>query len=161
MAQIYSIVYQPKDKAYEEGRTEDFIRLHLKEAMLIANYGIVGDHKAGRHPDRQLNILSYEWLQQRQQEGYRTEPGQFGEQLIIKGLPASGVEDGSQMRLGSEAIVEITKARTGCDRLQAVQTKPIKNISGGIGLMAKVITGGMIGVGDEVKIVIPTETSIQ
>jgi MOSC domain-containing protein YiiM len=161
MAQIYSIVYQPKDRTYEEGRKEDFIRLHLKEAMLVANYGIVGDQKAGRHPDRQVNILSYEWLQQRQQEGYRAEPGQFGEQMIIEGLPASGVEDGSQLHLGSEAIVEITKARTGCDRLQAVQTRPITDISEGIGLMAKVVTGGMVGVGDEVKIVVPAETSIR
>jgi MOSC domain-containing protein YiiM len=159
MAQIYSIVYQPKGAVYEEGRTQDFIRFHLKEAMLIANHGIEGDQKAGRHPDRQLNILSFEWLQQRQQEGYRAEPGQFGEQMIIQGLPASVVRDGSQLHLGAEAIVEITKARTGCERLQAVQTRPIADISEGIGLMAKVVTGGMVGVGDEVKIVVPAETS--
>jgi len=146
---------------YEEGRAQDFIRFQLKEAILIANQGIEGDQKAGRHPDRQLNILSYEWLQDRQREGYRTEPGQFGEQMIIRGLPGSGVEDGSQLHIGSEAVVEITKARTGCDRLQAVQTKPIKDISEGIGLMARVIIGGAISVGDEVKVVMPAESSIR
>ena len=161
MAQIYSIVYQPKGTAYEEGRTQDFIRFHLKEAMLIANHGLEGDRKAGRHPDRQLNILTYEWLQDRRREGYRAEPGQFGEQMIIRGLPASGVKDGSQLQIGSEAVVEITKARTGCDRLQAVQTKPTKDVLEGIGLMARVITGGMISIGDEVKVVNPAETSIR
>jgi hypothetical protein len=86
MAQILSIVYQPKEERYEDGRFDYFIRIPLQQANLIAHRGIEGDRKAGRNPKRQLNLLSDDWLAARQQEGYQTEPGSFGEQLIISGL---------------------------------------------------------------------------
>ena len=152
MAQIYSIVYQPDDQNVPE-RQEDYFRLPLEAARLIAGHGIQGDRKAGKHPDRQLNLLSYEWLQQAGQGGYRSQPGEFGEQIIIQGLALNELNPGARLRIGDQAIVEIVKPRTGCDRLQAAQPLPVKAL-GPIGVMARVIQSGDIRTGDGVQLLV-------
>jgi MOSC domain-containing protein YiiM len=150
MASIYSIVYQPKDQAYGE-RLDYYIRVPVAQANLIAGRGIEGDRKAGRHPARQLNLLSREWLVALQPKGYKTEPGHFGEQIIIAGLAVESLEPGVRLQLGYEACIEITKPRTGCDRLELAQGKAVKEL-GPLGVLAKVIIGGLIKVGDPVLV---------
>ena len=82
---MYTVSYTHLD-VYK--RQTDFIRLPLARVELVAGKGLRGDRKAGRNPDRQVNILSAEWLQMAATRGYRTGPGQFGEQLIVAGLDA-------------------------------------------------------------------------
>lgn len=155
MSHIYSIVYQPLDQDYPEGHTGDFIRLPLETAELIAGHGLAGDRKAGHNPQRQLNILSYEWLQARKAEGFRAEPGQFGEQLVVRGLDVLALQPGERLQLGPQAVIEVVKPRTGCLRLAAAHGKSEKLDLGGIGIMARVITSGPIRVGDAVQVLIP------
>ena len=118
MAHIFSITYQPVDQPYEGERFSAFIRVPVEEARLIAGHGIEGDAKAGRNPRRQLNLLSYEWLEALRQQGYQTEPGAFGEQMIVRGLDVLALQPGERLQLGGEACIEITKPRTGCTRLE-------------------------------------------
>ncbi len=155
MASIYSIVYHPKDQEYQD-REGDYIRVPIQNAELIADHGIEGDQKAGHQPDRQLNLISLEWLAAVQPKGYKTEPGQFGEQIIIEGLAVEGLNPGDRLQLGSEALIEVTKLRNGCDRLEKAQGVSREGL-GPLGAMAKVITGGAIKVGDPV-VVLETAT---
>jgi MOSC domain-containing protein YiiM len=67
---------------------------------LIAGHGIEGDDKDGRSPRRQLNLLSYEWLRERKKEGYKTKPGSFGEQLIIKGMAVENLQRVDRLQPG-------------------------------------------------------------
>lgn len=150
MAHIYSIVYQPKDQPDHE-RLDGYGRVPVPRARLVAGHGIEGDRKAGRHPARHLNLLSREWLTAVQAKGYKTEPGQFGEQLIIAGLAVEGLEAGARLQLGEEARIEITKTRTGCGRLESAQGKTITGL-GPIGVLARVITSGTVEVGDPVVV---------
>ena len=154
MAQIYSIVYQPEDSPFLESQP-NYVRIPLEEATLIAGHGIQGDQKAGHHPDRQLNLLSFEWLQKVGKQGYRTKPGEFGEQIILTGVVLDALNPGARMRLGSQAVVEIVKPRTGCDRLQAAQPMPVKDL-GSVGMMARVVQGGEIRTGDAVHLIAET-----
>jgi MOSC domain-containing protein YiiM len=147
--EVFSIVYQPQDRHYDE-RMGDFIRVSLQEALLVVDHGIEGDRKGGRQPHRQLNILFYEWLERLLPMGYRTEPGSFGEQLILKGLPFETLKSRDRLRLGAEAVVEIIIPRTGCVRLEAAQGLSNDAFNGEVGWMARVLSGGMIRVGDPV-----------
>ena len=149
MSKIYSIVYQPKDKKYDD-RSVDFIREPLQQATLIADHGIKGDAKAGRNRSRQVNILSLEWLQRMKREGHRTEPGQFGEQIVVQGIDLEILQPGDQLQMGESAAVEITKARIGCERLEAAQGRSNEAFGGLVGMLAKVVAGGDIRVGDPV-----------
>jgi MOSC domain-containing protein YiiM len=150
MSEIVSIVYQPLDQDYGD-RLGDFLREPLQEAKLVADHGIEGDRKAGHNKTRQVNILSYEWLAELRPLGYRTEPGEFGEQIVIKGLLLDGLKKGDQLRLGEVALVELTVQRTGCFRLEAAQGKSNNAFDGLVGWMARVVDGGTIKVGDRVK----------
>jgi MOSC domain-containing protein YiiM len=151
MAEIYRIVYQPMDEHYPEGHSGDFIRRPLQTAELIAGYGLKGDAKAGRRSDRQVNILSTDWLEKRRQEGFRTNPGDFGEQLTVDGLDVLSLEPGTQLQLGP-AVVEIVKARAGCLRLAAAHGYDEVLDVGGVGVMARVLVSGTIRVGDPVVV---------
>jgi MOSC domain-containing protein YiiM len=150
MSQIISIAYQPLGRRYTN-RLGDYIRVPVDAATLLANHGIDGDQKAGHSKTRQVNLLSAEWLAARAAEGYRAEPGQFGEQIIIDGLAVETLSPGTLLAVGPQAILGITKGRTGCDRLEAAQGKSIAGL-GPIGALARVVMGGPIRVGDTVRV---------
>lgn len=149
MSKIYSIVYQPKDKKYGS-HIGDYIREPLQQATLVADHGIDGDAKAGKNRSRQLNLLSKTWLDQLKALGYHTQPGQFGEQIIVENMDVEQLQPGDRLRIGETATIEITKARTGCERLQAAQGQSNDAFNNLVGMLAKILIGGDICVGDAV-----------
>ncbi len=150
MPQLTSIVYQPRDRDYADGQI-DFIRLPLESAELVAGHGLRGDRKAGHNANRQVNLLSTDWLAAAAARGYRAQPGQFGEQLIVAGIDLVALPPGTRLALGGSAVLEIVKGRTGCSRLEAAQGQSIAGL-GPIGVLARVVAGGPICVGDAVAV---------
>jgi MOSC domain-containing protein YiiM len=151
MSQITSIVYRP---THVEAKPADhFSRISLDSAQLVAGYGIDGDHKGG-HPNRQLNVMCQETLDQLAGEGFQTEPGQMGEQIIIGGLPdnLNALPSGTQLQLGDTAVIEVIEPRTGCDRFEAIQGHAPALAARRLGVMAKVLQSGTIRIGDAVRI---------
>ena len=148
MTQIASIVYRPIGQPNPK---DNYMRLDLEDANLVAGYGIEGDAKGG-HPDRQLNVMSYETLTILRGQGFYTEPGQMGEQIVIHQLDVDALPEGSRVQLGNEAIIEIVKPRTGCDKFETVQKKSRTLVQGSMGQIARVIVGGNIHVGDPVRV---------
>ena len=156
MPTIQSIVYMPRHED-EYDRDGPYLRLPVETARLIANYGLEGDHKAGTNPRRQLNVIPTDWLATRAAEGYLTSPGEMGEQLILDGITFAELHPGLQLQLGDTAIIEITKSRTGCERLDASQPRPLPMDikEAGIGWLAKILQTGTIRVGDPVTLLTP------
>ncbi len=148
MASIYSIVYRPVE--YGDQR-EEYLRVPAERVNLIAGYGIEGDMKGGHHPERQLNLLSLEWLQALEPKGYKTGPGQFGEQIILSGLAVERLAPGTRLQLGRWACIEVVKGRMGCQRFEVAQGKTVLGL-GALGVLAKVIESGPIAVGDPVSV---------
>jgi len=119
MGVIYSIVYQPIESE-DRSRSPEFLRICAQQVNLIAGHGIEGDRKAGHHPKRQINLLSREWLLRLQD---------------------------AQLQLGPTACIEITQGRKPCGRLAVAQQSAVAGLKT-IGLMATVVVGGTIRVGD-------------
>jgi len=147
MGELVSITIKPVG-VEEPGHA--FLRVPVSEAVLVEGYGIEGDLKGGRE-DRHLNILRSEALRELSVDGYLTSPGQIGEQLIIQGIPAEKLESGVVLKIGDAAIVRLLKPRTGCDRFERYQSKSREGAAGRIGMMAEVISGGQIRLGDTVE----------
>ena len=147
MAKIKSIVIQPIAKEYEDGRFDYFIRDAVDSAELVADHGIQGDRKAGKNPRRQLNLLSVGWLNEQAILGYKTAPGKFGEQLIVEGIDLLALPRGTTLQLGNTAVIQINGPRDGCTRLEAAQGKT-GLADEPIGVLATVLAGGKIHVGD-------------
>lgn len=151
MAEIYSITVKP-ERALSEDDLTAFTRTQVSAANLIPGRGIEGDAKGGHHPNRQLNILSLEWVDGLQEMGYETDPGSFGEQLIIRGLNVDSLDPGVKLYIGEKAVIEITKARAGCERLEAAQGGlPVAGFGGYVGMLARVVSPGRIRRGDLVR----------
>jgi len=148
MGSIYSIVYQPTDREYGS-RSEDFIRVPVQQANLIAGHGIEGDRKAGHHAERQVNLLSREWLLRMQDAGFRIEPGQFGEQITLVDIDLEHLKRGERLQLGATACIEIRQTRHPCSRLHVAQQVAFEGLKA-VGVMGRVVTGGTIRVGDPV-----------
>jgi MOSC domain-containing protein YiiM len=152
MSEIVSIVYKPKSVAADPH--DHYARVPLESATLVVGRGIKGDRKGG-HPKRQLNIMSFETLRALGEEGFHTEPGKMGEQIVIRGLDVGTLTEGDWLQLGDQACVEVIVHRTGCDRFERIQGKSPQLAAGRLGVIAKVVTGGNIRVGDSVKVVRP------
>lgn len=149
MPQIVSIVHKPTD--VEQKPADHFARVPLERAMLVAGHGLAGDGKGGTE-GRHLNIMLAEVVAQLHKDGFRTAPGELGEQIVLAGLNPEALVSGVRLRLGETAVVEIVKARTGCDRFVHIQKKQKESAKGRIGFMALVVHGGEIAVGDSVDL---------
>ncbi|HZO89805.1 MAG TPA: MOSC domain-containing protein [Chthonomonadaceae bacterium] len=148
MSELVSIVYKPQDV---DEPVSGYTRVPLQEARLIEGYGIEGDGKGGVS-GRNLNLMSAESVRGLAQEGFRTGPGQLGEQLIIGGLDVDALPGGTRLQIGETACVELTKPRTGCATFERHQDKLRQEAAGRMGMMAQVIVGGTIRVGDPVLV---------
>jgi MOSC domain-containing protein YiiM len=146
MGTITSIVYRP-----EQLHPKDhFSRVPLQTANLIEGNGIEGDLK-GDNPKRQINIMTRETLDELAAEGFQTAPGQMGEQIVVSGLDVNTLPEGAQIQLG-DAVIEVYKPRTGCERFEAIQGLPPKQAANRLGVIVGVIKSGTIHVGDPVAL---------
>jgi MOSC domain-containing protein YiiM len=103
--------------------------------------------------------MSYETLTILRSQGFYTEPGQMGEQIVIHQLDVDALPAGARVQLGKEAIIEVVKPRTGCEKFERIQRKSKTIVQGQMGVMARVITGGKISVGDPVRVLKDTPVS--
>jgi MOSC domain-containing protein YiiM len=149
MAEVFSIVYKPNQTPDPK---DSYQRIPLESAMLVAGHGIQGDRKGGS-PNRQLNIVTYDSVETLQADGFNVTPGQLGEQIVLKGVTMADLQPGAQIRVGDDALIEVISERHGCDRFEFIQQKPRENAAGRIGVMARVLQGGAIRIGDPVHMV--------
>jgi MOSC domain-containing protein YiiM len=146
---IVSICYQPGVSELEDKK---FNRVPVDTIELIEGYGIQGDRKAGRNPKRQINIMSLDTVQILKGLGFKTTPGELGEQLVIDGLDVMDLPIGTQLQLGDSAIIELTMVRTGCEWLEMIHGQSKTDTIKRLGMLAKVVQSGTITVNDAVKV---------
>ena len=144
---VVSIVYRPK----KTGRPQDrYERVPAERVLLVERQGIDGDMK-GSKTKRQLNVMHAEVLAELAAEGFRVGPGELGEQVVVAGLDPAAVVAGSRLRLGA-AVIEVVEPRTGCARFEMIHGKPRKQVKGRLGVIARVVSGGELAVGDTAEL---------
>lgn len=148
MPHVVSLAYTPD--TVERKPADRFARVPADAVELVADHGIAGDAKAGGR-NRQLNVMFAEVVAALRAEGYKAGPGELGEQVVLAGLDPAVVTPGTRLRLGG-AVIEVTLPRTGCARFEHIQGRPRAASAGRIGVMAKVIAGGAVRVGDAAEL---------
>jgi MOSC domain-containing protein YiiM len=154
---IVSITYKPPD--VEQKPENRFARVAVEQATLVAGHGIAGDLK-GRHDSRQLNVMLAETVAELRDEGFKTAPGELGEQIVISGLAIGAAVPGARIRLGGSALIELVYPRVPCGRFARLQGHSKDAARGRIGFMARVIAGGQIAVGSPVTLEQPPAPSV-
>ena len=96
--------------------------------------------------------------------GFNVQPGSIGENVTTRGIDLLALPTGTRLRLGAEAVIEITGLRNPCRQIEAFQTGLLRAVLGHdangnlirkTGVMAVVITSGEVTVGDAIAVTLP------
>jgi MOSC domain-containing protein YiiM len=129
----------------------------------VTKLGIDGDrqHNAKLHggPGRAVCLYSLELIERLQDEGHSIDAGSSGENLTLTGVEWKELEPGMQLSLGPQVRLEIASYCAPCDAQgRWFRDGKISHISqkanpGWSRLYARVLSGGVVRPGDEVRIV--------
>lgn len=124
----------------------------VKEAVLVAGMGIEGDAHAG-FAHRQVSLLADESIEKMRAKGLTDlKPGAFGENLVTRGVDLTGLGVGDRMGIGEEVLLEVTQVGKECVDRCAIYYKTGDCIMPREGIFTKVIRGGRVVPGDEIKV---------
>ncbi len=127
-------------------------KTRLSSGILIEDHGLRGDAHAGKW-HRQVSLLSAESIINARKRGLDVDFGDFAENIAVQGLVQEKMEVGTFLQVGNSAILEITQIGKKCHNRCAIYYKAGECIMPKQGIFAKVIKGGTIRTGDEVKVV--------
>ena len=145
---------------------------------LVAGLGVEGDAHLGRtvrhrsrvaadptQPNlRQVHLIHSELHDELRAAGFDVGPGQMGENVTTRGVDLLGLPVGTLLRLGCEAIVEVTGLRNPCVQLDAFRPGLMAAVLGRdesgrlvrkAGVMGIVKEGGLVRPGDVIVVVPP------
>jgi MOSC domain-containing protein YiiM len=115
---------------------------------------------------RQVHLIHAELIDELEAAGFRVYPGAMGENVTTRGVDLLGLPTGARLRLGPDALIEITGLRNPCRQLNTFQSGLMNatldrdaegNLIRKAGIMAIVLTGGDIKPGDAIAIDLPPE----
>ena len=142
---------------------------------LIAGVGVRGDAHAGatvRHRSRvrkdasapnlrQVHLVHRELFSELAAKGFAVGPGDIGENVATEGVDLLALPTGTLLRLGDEAVVEVTGLRNPCAQLDAFQPglmaavldrTPDGELVRKAGIMSVVVRGGVVRPGDPIRV---------
>lgn len=120
----------------------------MAEVVLKEDLGVEGDAHAGLLPNRQVSLLAMESIDKMRQRGYAVGIGDFAENITTTGIEISSLPVGARLRVGREAILEITQIGKQCHTGCAVFKQVGSCIMPKEGVFARVVRGGMVKAGD-------------
>lgn len=127
-------------------------KTNVQSAKLMENFGIEGDVHAGNW-HRQVSFLALESIDKMREKGLpNLRPGAFAENITTEFLELPDLEVGTRIKIGKDAILEITQIGKECHSKCAIFFKVGDCVMPSEGIFAKVIRSGEILIGDEIKI---------
>ena len=124
------------------------------KAELKVDWGIVGDAHAGNW-HRQISLLSQISVERMQKKlaDYKLKPGNFAENILIDGMEVKTLPIGQRLRLGPEAVGEVTQIGKECHNDCVIRQTAGDCVMPREGVFVKVIHPGVIHVGDLVELI--------
>jgi hypothetical protein len=114
-----------------------------RELVLIPNQGIEGDHSFGR-TTRQVLLVDQGVL-----ADFGLEAGDLRENVTVEGLEVNALNPGSRLQIGA-ARLEVYGDCSPCSKLEELQPGLQEAIRGRRGILATVLQGETIRIGDPV-----------
>ncbi|MDR1251308.1 MAG: MOSC domain-containing protein [Treponema sp.] len=119
-------------------------------AEFVVQHGIKGDAHAGNW-HRQVSLLSVQKIDAFRSRGAEVSDGDFGENLVVEGIDFSSLPVGTILRCG-EVVLEMTQIGKECHNHCAIFKRMGDCIMPREGVFARVIHGGVIKTGDEMRV---------
>jgi len=128
-------------------------KTNTDSANLLENYGIEGDIHAGSW-HRQVSFLAIESIDKMKRSGLpKLRPGAFAENITTEFLTLPSLKIGTRMKIGGEAIIEITQIGKECHNKCAIYAKVGDCVMPREGIFGKVIRSGQIRVHDDLVLI--------
>ena len=119
----------------------------VQEAIVIAGMGIEGDRSCVEGNTRQVLFMDKETL-----DDLELQPGQIKENITTIGLDIAKTQPGQVFFIGDQVTLEIVGQCEPCAKMNALRPGLLNQINGRRGMLATVINGGPIKVGDTIRI---------
>lgn len=129
----------------------------IETARLVENFGLEGDGHGGDW-HRQVSFLATESIDKARAQGLDVSFGDFAENIATTGIDWKTLPVGTQVRLGAEALVEVTQIGKECLKKCAIYYQAGDCIMPKEGVFARVLRGGDIRIGDSVEIMSAIES---
>lgn len=160
--------------------THSFSKPVVGTIRLLAGLGVEGDAHLGvtvKHRSRvkvdptqpnlrQVHLIQSELHDELAAAGFTVVPGDLGENVTTRGIDLLGLPTGAKLRIGAEAVVEITGLRNPCSQIDGFRQGLLKLVLGRdeagnlvrkAGVMGVVLAGGTVRPGDAIGIELPPE----
>ena len=124
----------------------------VKEGLLKAEFGLVDDAHADCCTHRQVSLLAMESIDKMRALGLDVNPGDFAENLTTEGIDLISLPVGTRMSAGKQVILEVTQIGKECHAGCAIFQQVGKCIMPEEGVFARVIRGGPVRAGDQIKV---------
>jgi MOSC domain-containing protein YiiM len=155
-----------------------FSKAAAASIRLLAGLGVDGDAHAGvtvqhlsrvradpSQPNlRQVHLMHAELFDELRAAGFAVEAGQLGENITTRGIDLLGLPSGARLRIGDNAVVEVTGLRNPCAQLDrfapglmaaTLARAPDGSLIRKAGVMGIVIVDGTVAPGDALLIDLP------
>lgn len=160
--------------------THSFSKPVVGTIRLLAGLGVEGDAHMGvtvKHRSRvrvdptqpnlrQVHLIQSELHDELAAAGFTVVPGDLGENVTTRGVDLLGLPTGAKLRLGPDAVVEITGLRNPCSQIDGFQQGLLKLVVGRdeagnlvrkAGVMGIVLSGGTVRPGDPIAVELPPQ----
>ena len=158
--------------------THRFSKPPAARIRLLAGFGVEGDAHCGvtvKHRSRvavdpsqpnlrQVHLIHAELLEELGRAGFAVSAGDLGENVLTRGVDLLALSTGTRLRLGADALVEVTGLRNPCRQIEAFRPGLLSAVLGRdeqgrttyrAGVMGIVLAGGEIGAGDAIGVMPP------
>jgi MOSC domain-containing protein YiiM len=165
-------------QAVSASATHSMAKAPQAAIRLVEGLGVDGDAHAGatvKHRSRvrqdpsqanlrQVHLIHAELHDELAAAGFVVAPGQMGENVTTRGIPLLDLPTGAVLRLGDEAVVEVTGLRNPCVQLDGIadglmQAVLDRDAQGDLvrkaGIMAVVRASGTVQPGDAIQVDLP------
>ncbi len=119
----------------------------VPSANLVEGLGIEGDKHASAASKRQVLLADKEAL-----DAVGVLPGTIKENVTVEGVDVMQLPEGTLVRLGRSAVLEITAICEPCFRMDEIREGLKQELEGRRGMVSRVVRGGTISVGDSITI---------
>jgi MOSC domain-containing protein YiiM len=124
----------------------------VAEGILREDYGLVGDAHADCCTHRQVSLLAMESIDKMRRLGFEVGPGDFAENLTTRGIELLSLPVGTRISIGKDILLEVTQIGKECHSGCAIYQEIGKCIMPKEGIFARVIQGGRVRAGDDIRI---------
>ena len=157
-----------------------FTKPNEASIRLLTGLGVEGDthlgvtvqHRSDVRKDstrlnlRQVHLIHAELHDELKAAGFDVSAGKMGENVTTRGIDLLALPTGTRLRLGADAVIEVTGLRNPCRQLDAYRqglTSAVldRDAAGNLirkaGVMSIVIAGGEVRPGDAISAILPAK----